>query len=156
MLEWNILLAGAPEAGKSTLCRALLGGPEAVIKTQALEYHGNMLVDLPGEYLTHPHLRRLFLSSAQNVRAILYLQAANSVPLGIPPGLLHTLPGQLVIGVITKMDLPDADSARSREFLRQQGIEEPFFELSVHHPATIATLRAWLCGKGLLPECAAA
>lgn len=156
MLEWNILLAGAPEAGKSTLCRAFLGGSEAVIKTQAMEYHGTMLVDLPGEYLTHPHLRRLFLSSAQNVRAILFLQAANAVPLGIPPGLLHTLPGQLVVGVITKVDLPDADIPRSEEFLRQQGICEPFFEISVHCPDTIAMLRAWLCGKGLLPEHAAA
>lgn len=152
MLQWKILLIGVPDAGKSTLCKALLRHGREVIKTQAPEYHGDMIMDLPGEYLTHPHLRRVFLSQVHNVKAMLFLAAANDAHLNIPPGLLHTLPGVRVIGVITKVDLEDRDIERTRGFLAAQGIREPFFEVSSLNEASVAGLRNWLIEQALLPK----
>ena len=50
--RWKCLLAGPPEAGKSTLCAALLepGSERRVIKTQSPVFHKDLMVDLPGEY----------------------------------------------------------------------------------------------------------
>ena len=47
--RWKCLLAGPPEAGKSTLCAALLepGSERRVIKTQSPVFHKDLMVDLP-------------------------------------------------------------------------------------------------------------
>ena len=74
--RWKCLLAGPPEAGKSTLCAALLepGSERRVIKTQSPVFHKDLMVDLPGEYITYPQRRMAFLVAAEDVRAILYVQ----------------------------------------------------------------------------------
>ena len=61
--RWKCLLAGPPEAGKSTLCAALLepGSERRVIKTQSPVFHKDLMVDLPGEYITYPQRRTAFL-----------------------------------------------------------------------------------------------
>ena len=71
--RWKCLLAGPPEAGKSTLCAALLepGSERRVIKTQSPVFHKDLMVDLPGEYITYPQRRTAFLVAAEDVRAIL-------------------------------------------------------------------------------------
>ena len=152
MAQWKTLLIGVPGAGKSTLCKALLRHDKAVLKTQAPEYHGDMMLDLPGEYLTHPHLRRVFLSQAHNVKAILFLVAGNEIPMHIPPGLLHTVPGVQVFGVITKFDLNDCDVAKAGLFLAAQGIPEPYFTVASFQEQSVAVLRNWLMEQGLFPK----
>ena len=90
--RWKCLLAGPPEAGKSTLCAALLepGSERRVIKTQSPVFHKDLMVDLPGEYITYPQRRTAFLVAAEDVRAILYVQSATAEPAHVPPGLLQT------------------------------------------------------------------
>lgn len=80
--RWKCLLAGPPEAGKSTLCAALLepGSERRVIKTQSPVFHKDLMVDLPGEYITYPQRRTAFLVAAEDVRAILYVQSATAEP----------------------------------------------------------------------------
>ena len=72
--RWKCLLAGPPEAGKSTLCAALLepGSERRVIKTQSPVFHKDLMVDLPGEYITYPQRRTAFLVAAEDhpVRAV--------------------------------------------------------------------------------------
>lgn len=144
MRRWKLLLTGAPGAGKSTLCRTLFSGDQPVKKTQCPEYHRGMAVDLPGEYLTVPRLRMAFLASVQDVHIVLYLQAADEFPPSIPPGLLQTMPGLTLAGVISKTDSPDADMERCRKHLRHLGLPEPYFEICCLDEKSVAPLRRWL------------
>lgn len=152
MEKRNMLLTGAPGAGKSTLCATLLGRLCPAGKTQAPEYHGQAIVDLPGEYMTHPHLRRVFLSVLQDVHFVVYVQAADEAPLGIPPGLLQALPGVRLIGVVTKIDLPGADVDRSVAFLKSLGIPEPFFTVVAFRADSVLPLKRCLAALNALPD----
>lgn len=149
--RWRFLLTGVSEAGKSSLCAALFNSGNPVRKTQDPEYHAGAVVDLPGEYLTHPHLRTAFLANAEDVDAILYLQPANAGVYHVPPGLLQTVPNLKLIGVVSKVDLPDANIAVARGELCRAGITEPVFEVSIHRPETVHKLRLFLEEQGLFP-----
>lgn len=155
MRRWKILLAGAPGAGKSTLCRTLLRKDRPVVKTQSPEYHGSLLVDLPGEYLTIPRLRTAFLASVQDVDIVLYLAAANASPPDVPAGLLQTTPGLTLRGVVTKVDEPDADSERTQKHMALVGLPAPFFEICSLNGNGMAPLRQWLDAQtsGAVPSC---
>ena len=122
--RWKCLLAGPPEAGKSTLCAALLepGSERRVIKTQSPVFHKDLMVDLPGEYITYPQRRTAFLVAAEDVRAILYVQSATAEPAHVPPGLLQTVPNLLIAGIISKIDHPGADIPRAERGLARMGL----------------------------------
>lgn len=151
--RWKCLLAGPPEAGKSTLCAALLepGSAKRAIKTQSPVFHKDLMVDLPGEYITCPQRRTAFLVAAEDVRAILYVQSAAAEPAHVPPGLLQTVPNLLLAGIISKIDHPDADIRRAERGLSRMGLRGPFFEVSAFRPETLEPLRRWLEENDLAP-----
>ena len=149
--RWKLVLAGASGAGKSTLCSALLGDERAVMKTQGPEFYQGMVIDLPGEYLTHPHLRRSFLASVQDVHTLLYVQDAAAEPPHVPAGLFQAVPGLKLLGVVNKMDLPTADLARSERHLAALGIAEPYYAVSALQADSLAVLRERLRDEGLIP-----
>ena len=149
--RWKFVLAGASGAGKTTLCKAILGIGHKVMKTQGPEFHQEAVIDLPGEYLTHPHMRRSFLASIQDVRALVYVQAADAEPPHVPAGLFQAVPGLELLGVINKMDLPTADVERSRRHLAALGIAEPYYPVSAVHEDSLGDLRDRLQAEGLLP-----
>lgn len=151
MKRWKLALAGASGAGKSTLCKALLGSGEEVMKTQSPEFLHGMIIDLPGEYLTHPHLRRSFLASVQDVETLLYVQDAAAEPPHIPAGLFQAVPGLKLLGVINKMDLPAADLARSEGHLATLGIPEPYYTVSALDANSLGPLCERLRAENLLP-----
>jgi ethanolamine utilization protein EutP len=143
-LRWKVLLAGSPGAGKSTLCRTLLRHGRTVRKTQSPEFHGDMVVDLPGEYVTIPRFRLAFLATAQDAQVVLFLQAADEDRPLAPPGLLQTPPGILLAGVVTKIDLPGADVQRSERYLEELGVPGPYFRICALEEESLAGLKAWL------------
>lgn len=145
--QWKILLAGSPGAGKSTLCGTLLHHGRNVRKTQSPEFHGDMMVDLPGEYVTIPRFRMAFLATAQDAEVILYLQAADEEQALIPPGLLQTPPGTMLAGVITKIDAPGADVERAQSYLKLLGIPKPYFAVCALREDSLAELKEWLDAK---------
>ena len=149
--RWKFVLAGASGAGKTTLCKAILGIGHKVMKTQGPEFHQEAVIDLPGEYMTHPHMRRSFLASMQDVRALVYVQAADAEPPHVPAGLFQAVPGLELLGVINKMDLPTADLERSRRHLAALGIAEPYYAVSALQADSLAVLRERLRDEGLIP-----
>lgn len=153
--RWKCLLAGPPGAGKSTLCAALLepGSAKRAVKTQSPVFHKDLMVDLPGEYITYPQRRTAFLVAAEDVRAILYVQSAAAEPAHAPPGLLQTVPNLLLAGIISKIDRPDADIRRAERGLLRMGLRGPFFGVSAFRPETLEPLRRWLEENDLAPRC---
>lgn len=143
-MKWKLVLAGDVSAGKSTMCKALLGLEREIHKTQSPAYHANSIIDVPGEYVMHPHLRRNFLAIAQDAETILYVQSAVGEHLGIPPGFLQVRPEQRVLGVINKIDLPEADLAKSEKILERYGILPPYIKLSALDAQQMADFRYWL------------
>lgn len=112
-------MPGRPEAGKSTLCAALLepGSERRVIKTQSPVFHKDLMVDLPGEYITYPQRRTAFLVAAEDVRAHPVRAVRHGGAAHVPPGLLQTVPNLLIAGIISKIDHPGADIPRAERGL---------------------------------------
>ncbi len=139
----NFMLIGTTGVGKSTLFNALLNRDEEVIKTQAMVYHDEQTIDTPGEYLDNPRLYTALISTMTTIDTILYVHQSNVVEHKMPPGLF-TIYNNRVIGVISKIDLPDARVEEVRELLKEYGIIENIFEVSALDGRTIAKLRKYL------------
>jgi Ethanolamine utilization protein len=142
MKRWEYLLAGAVGAGKTSLIMALRGQRGPAPKTQSLVFH-DRLIDLPGEYLAYPYLRKQFLSTAARAKGILFLLGADALPSMLPPGLL-TQPGLPVTGIVSKCDLPDADPEYAERELMRLGLRPPFYRISVRSPETLEPIHALL------------
>ena len=143
------MFTGVSGAGKSSLCAALLGHEQPVRKTQAPVYHGPDIVDIPGEYLTHPRQRQAFLACAEEVEGLVVLFPATLHSLPFPADLLGAARGTKLVGVVSKIDLPGANPVAARGELARLGIREPVFETSVAWPETIEALRSRLQELGL-------
>ncbi|MGD9899556.1 MAG: EutP/PduV family microcompartment system protein [Calditrichaceae bacterium] len=139
----NFMLIGTTGVGKSTLFNALLNRDEEVIKTQAMVYHDERTIDTPGEYLDNPRLYTALISTMTAIDTILYVHQSNVVEHKMPPGLF-TIYNNRVIGVISKIDLPDARVEEVRELLKEYGIIENIFEVSALESKTIDKLRKYL------------
>ena len=57
---------------------------------------------------------------------------------------MQTPPGVTLAGVVTKADVPGADVERSKEYLRQLCIPEPYFVVCALDAASLAPLREWI------------
>jgi ethanolamine utilization protein EutP len=147
--RWRFLVTGVSGAGKTSLCSALLGTNGRVLKTQSPVFHGDLIMDLPGEYLTHPHLRTALLACIEDVAAVVFVHPADGGVYHVPPGLLSTVPNVRLVGVVSKTDL--ADPAAARAELARLGLPGPVFECSIHRPQSIQRLRDWLREQGMLP-----
>lgn len=139
----NFMLIGTTGVGKSTLFNALLYRGDDVMKTQAMVYHDERTIDTPGEYLDNPRLYTALISTMTTIDTILYVHQSNVFEHKMPPGLF-SIYNHRVIGVISKIDLPDARVEEVRELLQEYGITENIFEVSAFDGSTIAKLRKYL------------
>lgn len=113
----KVMIIGAIGAGKSTLTNALLHKDEQAVKTQALNYEG-WIVDTPGEYLENPLFYKNIMATSFEVTHLIYLQDATRQHSNFPP-FFGTGISKLPIGVVTKVDMQEADVERAVEILRQ-------------------------------------
>lgn len=137
-----MVLVGPTRAGKSTLIRALEGLSGPARKTQAISYT-RIATDTPGEYLENPMYYRVLVPSAMEAKWVLFVQDAAAKRSHYPPNFARAFTGQS-IGVITKIDHPDADVARSRRFLEALALKGPIVAVSAYTGEGIAELRALL------------
>ena len=140
----DFVLVGAVRCGKTALMQALLGDKGEVLKTQAAVFHDGHVVDTPGEFIGRRNYYGALLSTIVDVSTIVYLQPANSVIFALPAGLLHVYPNKRVVGVISKVDLPDADVAAVSKVLSDNDIPAPYFATSVMTGSGVAELRDYL------------
>ena len=139
----SFMLLGSVEAGKSTLLKALLGRPEEVRKTQAVEF-AETCVDTPGEYFSHPRFYHALIQTSLDVTCLIYVHPANDVACRLPPGLMDIYSDKELIAVISKTDLPDAQPDAVERILREQGLREKQMRGKVDMIAASLFLQAWL------------
>jgi ethanolamine utilization protein EutP len=111
------MLIGAIGAGKSTLTNALLDRDVPAVKTQALVYR-DWIVDTPGEYTENPLFYKNIMATSLEVTHVLFIQDATNPKTIFPPGFAMGIP-KLAIGVVTKIDAPEADPERAAMQLRR-------------------------------------
>lgn len=140
----NFILIGGTGVGKSTLFSALLGRLEEVQKTQALVFHDECTIDTPGEYFDNPRLYSALISTMTDIQTIVYVHQSNALERRLPFGLFHIYDTKQIIGVVSKIDLEDAQLDEVEEIIRDAGIHGPIFPVSVYQPESIATLRHFL------------
>ncbi|MCB1690141.1 MAG: hypothetical protein KDI33_16715 [Halioglobus sp.] len=139
---------GAVSSGKTALAQALLGLTGDILKTQAAEFHHNNVIDTPGEFVGRRNYYNALLATIVDVPTILYVQAANTTFFAMPAGLLSVYPDKRIVGVITKIDLPDADIDAACQVLQDNGIAEPYFATSAKTGFGLPTLRRYLLELG--------
>ncbi|MFC1850040.1 EutP/PduV family microcompartment system protein [candidate division CSSED10-310 bacterium] len=139
----NFILIGGVGVGKSSLLNALLNRNDEIVKTPTLVFHPQNTIDTPGEYFDNPRLYTALISTMSAVDTVLYVHQSNAFEHKLPPGLFRIY-NPTVIGVISKIDLPDARVDRVCSILQQFGIGQNMFPVSIFHQNTINRLRDFL------------
>ncbi|KYG92317.1 EutP/PduV family microcompartment system protein [Metasolibacillus sp. FSL K6-0083] len=124
----RVMIIGGVQAGKSTLMNALLGKNSSANKTQALVYE-DWIVDTPGEYIENPLYYRNIMATSLEVTHVIYLQDATSSRTVFPPQFSLGIP-KIQIGVITKIDHPQADAERAASLLKNVMMRGPIVKTS--------------------------
>lgn len=120
----RIMLIGPVGAGKTSLIHFLQGNAAGAAKTQAISF-SDAAIDTPGEYSQIPRFYPALLVTAMEASLVVIVQDAAGRTSAVPPGFANMF-SRPVIGVITKIDLPDADREKAAAFLSQAGVTTVF------------------------------
>lgn len=138
--QHRAMLIGAIGAGKSTLTNALLGRDVPAIKTQSLLYY-DWIVDTPGEYTENPLFYKNIMATALEVTHVLFVQDATKSKTIFPPGFASGIP-KLSIGVVTKIDAPNADRVRAAKQIRKAMPDGPIVYVSAYEKQGLDEIRS--------------
>ncbi len=125
----KVLLIGGMGAGKTSLKQILLDEELRYRKTQMLDFT-KIFIDCPGEYLEIPRYYHVLIDASHRVSEIWALQDATKSRTLFPPNFAKVF-NKPVIGIITKVDLPQSNEEQATFFLRYAGIPEPHYCTSV-------------------------
>lgn len=115
----RIMLAGAVDAGKTTLMKALFSDEPVSMekdKTQSMGYN-TCAIDTPGEFTAIPWHKGALFATSLEADLVLFLQDATTGYIQFPPGFATGFPRRSV-GVVTKIDAPGADVERAKGIIR--------------------------------------
>ena len=131
----RMMFIGPVGAGKTTLKQALYNDDFTYDKTQAVEFH-EQIIDTPGEFIQHRH----FYSTIQNLSAevdiIAFISSGIDTSQVFSPGFAHIFV-KPCIGIITKRDIASQDQLKLvRDNLKLAGIEKIFEVSSVEQRGT--------------------
>lgn len=121
----KIMLIGRTGCGKTTLTQKLNNEEVKYKKTQAVTYKSK-IIDTPGEYVENKMYYKSLLVLSSDAKIIILVQSAVDGATLFPPKFSTMFPKKEVIGIITKVDLADADIERSKRFLVDAGATEVF------------------------------
>ena len=119
------MLIGRTGCGKTTLTQKLMNEEVKYKKTQAVSYK-NKIIDTPGEYVENKMYYKSLLVLSADAKMIILVQSAIDGATLFPPKFSTMFPKKEIIGIITKVDLADADIERSKRFLVDAGATEIF------------------------------
>ena len=119
------MLIGRTGCGKTTLTQKLMDEEVKYKKTQAVTYKSK-IIDTPGEYVENKMFYKSLLVLSSDAKIIILVQSAVDGATLFPPKFSTMFPKKEVIGIITKVDLAEADIERSKRFLVDAGATEVF------------------------------
>ena len=119
------MLIGRTGCGKTTLTQKLMDEEVKYKKTQAVTYKSK-IIDTPGEYVENKMYYKSLLVLSADAKIIILVQSAIDGATLFPPKFSTMFPKKEVIGIITKVDLAEADIERSKRFLVDAGATEVF------------------------------
>ena len=120
----KLILIGRSEAGKTTLTQALRGEKIKYEKTQAINY-SNILIDTPGEYIQSRQFGAAIALYAYE-SDIVGLLASATEPYTLFSPNVTGMTTREVIGIVTKIDHPEARPDLAESWLRLAGCEKVF------------------------------
>lgn len=120
----KIIFMGRSECGKTTLKQALRGESLHYHKTQYI-YHYDQIIDTPGEYCESKQLGKALALYAYEADMVGLLLSATEPYSLYSPGITAST-NREVIGIVTKIDLPEADPEQAERWLRLTGCQRIF------------------------------
>ena len=125
----KMILMGRSECGKTTLRQALKGNKIQYEKTQYIN-HFDVIIDTPGEYVeTFKFGRALALYTYEADVVALLVNATEPFSLWHPN--VAPVMNRPVIGIVTQIDHPMANTKQAVEWLRLAGAD-PVFPVSAY------------------------
>ncbi len=121
----KITLMGRSEAGKTTLTQALKGEKIQYHKTQYVN-NFDVIIDTPGEYAQTKHLGHALALYSYEADVVGLLCSAIE-PYCLFPPCCTSMCNRDVIGIVTKINHPDANVGRAEAWLRLAGCKKIFY-----------------------------
>lgn len=121
----KIIFMGRSECGKTTLTQALRKEKIHYHKTQYINHH-DIVIDTPGEYAETKHLGYALALYSYEADVVGLLLSATE-PYSLYPPCVTAAANREVIGIVTKIDKPDANPERAERWLRLAGCKKVFF-----------------------------
>ncbi len=125
----KIILMGRSECGKTTLTQALKGQEITYQKTQYIN-HFDVIIDTPGEYIQTKGLGSALALYAYEADVV-GLLISSIEPYSVYPPNVTCMVNREVIGIVTKVDEPNANIERAAHWLRLSGCKKIFYVNSV-------------------------
>lgn len=135
----KILLIGGIGVGKTSLKQMLMNEHVSYRKTQVLDF-SQLFIDCPGEYLEIPRFYHVLIDASHQVSEIWALQDATKQRTFYPPKFAKVF-NKPIIGIITKVDLAQANVEQASSYLTYAGIPEPFYPTSIINEKGYGPLR---------------
>ena len=120
----KIIFMGRTGAGKTSLMQALKGETITYHKTQYIN-HYDVVIDTPGEYAENASLGRALALYTYEADVVGILCASNE-PYSLFPGGVAAQANRECIGIVTKIDLPDANVPLADRWLENAGVSRIF------------------------------
>ncbi|MCM1045690.1 MAG: EutP/PduV family microcompartment system protein [Candidatus Gastranaerophilales bacterium] len=120
----KLILMGRSEAGKTTLTQALRGEEIRYYKTQDV-HHYDSVIDTPGEYAQSHRLGKALALYTYEADVVGILVAANE-PYSLFPPNVTCQANRECIGIVTKIDLPNANIEQADRWLEIAGCKTIF------------------------------
>ena len=121
----KIVLMGRSESGKTTLTQALRGEKITYHKTQYIN-NFDVVIDTPGEYAQTARLGHALALYSYEADVVGLLIAATENYSLFPPNITCMV-NREVIGIITKIHDPKANTERAERWLRLSGCKQVFY-----------------------------
>ncbi|MGJ7919630.1 EutP/PduV family microcompartment system protein [Neobacillus sp. LXY-4] len=141
------MVIGPTNCGKTTLVNAINDHEGPIRKTQNLIY-GKNTIDVPGSYLENTWMYKYLISAVQDASHVLVLVDQSNCKEVYSPGFAKVFRCP-VIGVITKADLHPENADWCIRQLKQIGVTNPFFKISVPYDIGISALKEFLFDRKL-------
>ncbi|WP_331489709.1 EutP/PduV family microcompartment system protein [Tepidibacter hydrothermalis] len=136
------MVIGPTKCGKTTLVNALNDYEGPLRRTQDIIY-GKNTIDVPGSYIENTWMYKHLIAVSQDASHVLILIDQSRCDNVYSPGFAKSFRCP-VIGVITKVDLNVENEEICYKKLKQIGIAEPYYKISVPNKIGIEELKKYL------------